>query len=388
MIEQSRPAPVDQSVLDDLDHRLSQVRPRRGAAPVLGIDPDRVESLVKTWQQVDWRAIEAELQGLGAAITRTADGRRLHYLHARAEGSGKTPIVLLHGWPDSALMFRKVMPLLVAAGHDVVAPTAAGFGLSDEPDGEMSPELVAEDVHTLMVGLGYSTYAVHGNDFGATVGAALASAHTEAVVALHLLQPPFDRAFLVDRETAGEAELAYLRHMDDWADNAAYISAHGELADTLAAAFDDSPVGLLAWVAEKYDAWSGESMTDEDIVATVATMWLTDSFRSSVRLYSEPASDWADWAEESDDGSEWGSEQAAGEAAWSQDAAAEWGSGRLEVPTAFAVFPQDIGQPPREFADRFFAIERYTVMPRGGHWAALEEAEMLAEDLITFLASR
>ncbi|MEI2774752.1 MAG: alpha/beta fold hydrolase [Tetrasphaera sp.] len=410
------PDPTAQQDLDDLAARLNRVRRQKpSATPLEGISAERVAALIEVWRDLDYRAVEAEYAGLGSSLTATADGRRLHYLHLRAEGDG-LPIVLLHGWPDTPWQFRHLIPLLVAAGHDVVAPTAAGFGLSDEPSGELSPGLVAEDVHTLVTGLGYTSYAVHGTDWGAMVGAALAAAHPDAVAALHLLQPPFDRAFFVDRGTASEAERAYLTHLDQWGQSAAYVSAHTHQADTLAAAFADSPAGLLAWIAEKYDAWSGANVRDEDIVRCVATMWLTDSFRSSVRLYSEPASTWdtSSWDAESEGSADWGNEDAATSGEWQtgdspasgweagewepgageSDAwgaggdagSGEWAPARIEVPTAFALFPQDIGTPPREFAERFFDVQRYTVMPRGGHWAALEEPQLVADDVIAFVS--
>lgn len=150
--------------------------------------------------------------------------------------------------------------------------------------------------------------------------------------------------------------------MDRWSDRAAYVTAHMLQADTLAAAFTDSPVGLLAWPADKYDAWSGDGIRDEDIIANTATMWLTATFRSSVRLHSEPAAD------------------------WDTSGSGDWGAARIEIPTAFAIFPDDIGMPPREFAERVFAVQRFTVMPRGGHWAALEEPQLLADDLLAFAA--
>lgn len=381
----TNPAPtVSPADLDDLRERLARTRWVAGAAPTRGIEPDRVRRLANRWQTgFDWAALEQEQADLGAAVTTTADGRRLHYLHRRAsEDAGRLPVLLLHGWPDTPVQFRHLIPLLLAAGHDIVAPTAAGFGYTDEPTGELSPALVAGDAAALMQELGYARYAVHGTDWGATVGAALAEAQPEAVAALHLLQPPFDRAFLVDRASASEAELAYLTHMDEWADNAAYVSAQGSQGDTLAIALEDSPAGLLAWIAEKYDAWSGPGVADDDILAAVATMWFTRTFRSSIRLYSEPDQDWGG-AEDAD----WGAE--AGDGDWGADAGeSDWGSGRIEVPTAFAIFPQDIGTPPREFCERFFALERFTVMPRGGHWAALEEPQLVADDLLAFLADR
>lgn len=395
--------PIAHDDLTDLRMRLERTRTTApGAAPCKGISPERLSGLVHAWLRLDWRAAEAEYDRLGSTLTETADGRRLHYLHARAEGDG-LPIVLLHGWPDTPWQFRRLIPLLTAAGHDVVAPSAAGFGFSEEPSGELSPDLVAGDVHDLVLRLGYSRYAVHGTDWGATVGATLADTHPDAVAALHLLQPPFDRAFFVDRAEASEAERTYLEGLDTWSETAAYVSAHTHQADTLAAAFADSPVGLLAWIAEKYDAWSGEGIRDEDILLATATLWLTDSFRSSVRLYSEPAGAWGgvesdDWTADApagapgtnaqDPGADGASAPATSDHSqgdWDATDSAAWAPARIEVPTAFAIFPADIATPPREFAERFFAVQRFTVMPRGGHWAALEEPALLAEDLLAFV---
>lgn len=325
---------------------------------------------------LDWRAIEARLARLGSTVTTTADGRRLHYLHVAGEG---TPILLLHGWPDTALMYSRLVPLLRDAGHPVVVPTSACFGHSDEPTDELTPELVADDVHTLMADLGYDRFVLHGTDWGATVASALAQTHPESIIGIHLLQPPFDRGFTVDRSTASDAELAYLTAMDTWSEKAAYVSAHLHSADTLAAALADSPVGLLAWIAERYDAWSSGGIDDDDLLATVATIWLTNTFRSSVRLYSEPSSAWEE--------SSWDGVDADGESSWTDSDWSDDGASRIEIPTAFAVFPDDIGQPPRDFAERFFAVTRYTVMPRGGHWAALEEPHLVADDLLAFTRS-
>ena len=368
----------------DLRRRLDAARIVDGAAPTRGIAPTRIAALARMWRNdFDWSAVESTLEALGSATVSTADGRRLHLLRQRSTtGSGKLAVALLHGWPDTPLMFRYLMPLLIEAGHDVVAPSLPGFGWSDEHSKEASIAAMAEDIHRLMIDLGYSRYAIHGTDWGAAVGSEVALAFREHVAALHLLQPPFDRAFLVDRESLGEAERAYLARFDAWAESAVYVAVHLHQADTLVAALNDSPIGLLAWLAEKYDAWSGSGVKDDDIIAAVATMWFTQSVRSSIRLYSEPANAWRD--DVSDGGHEFISDTDADPwgAAESDDA---WATTRVEVPTAFAVFPDDIGRPPRAFVERFFAVERFTVMPRGGHWAALEEPRELADDLIAFM---
>jgi pimeloyl-ACP methyl ester carboxylesterase len=286
------------------------------------------------------------------------------------------PILLVHGWPDSVLRFTKLIPLLTAAGHDVVAPSIPGFGFSDQPRGEISPALVAEDFAWLMGELGYTRYAAHGGDWGSAIATALTGAQPEAVVALHLTDVPWDKTFSVDRQHASPAEQTFLDAAAAWAEVQTYLVANTRNPDTVAMALSDSPVGLLAWIAEMYQEWSEDPIPDDDILALASLFWLTNTVRSSMRLYSEPAQSWDD----------------ASDGDWDETAEAGAGgrdSGRVEVPTGFALFPRDLaGVPPREFAERFFPVERFTVMPRGGHFAALEQPQLLAEDLTGFLVNR
>ncbi|OLT44550.1 hypothetical protein BJF86_12385 [Serinicoccus sp. CNJ-927] len=379
---------ITQEVLDDLAQRLARTRWSTSPAPVRGMSTARLQELVRCWQGADWRSTEAWLADHGSALTTTADGRALHYLHVPGAGgaAGGLPIALLHGWPDSPLLYRRMLPLLVGAGHPVVVPSATGFGWSEEPAGELSADLVAEDVHGLMTSLGYDRYLVHGTDWGGSSGAALAAAHPEAVVGLHLLQPPVDRVFLVDPDTATEAERAFLADLEAWGEDVTYISMHGAHGDTLAAALADSPAGLLAWIGEKYDAWGGSRMQDEDIIDATAILWLTGSFRSSIRLYSETEANWhADaWEEPAGDGA-----GSAEQSAWSGSAGGEaWTPAKVEVPTAFALFGGDLMMPPRELCERCFAVERFTLYPEGGHWPALEEPEQVVRDVLAFADGR
>lgn len=389
---------IPQEAIDDLHRRLDQVRwpqPAAGAA-VPGFNVQRLRPLVEHWRHgFDWRRVEARLEALGQLCSTTGDGRRLHAVHAR--GGERVPVLLVHGWPDSPLRFLELIPLLTAAGHDVVAPAIPGFGLSEQPQGEMSRELVSQDFHALMTGLGYQRYAVHGGDFGSAIASCLAGLHPEAVVALHLTDVPFDLAYTIDEGSATEQEASYLRSIQTYAHGQMYLAANCAQPDVTALALADSPVGLLAWMAHLYDQWSESPVADDDLLASVSLMWLTGSVRSSMRLYSEPASAWDTSSEDassweastqettSGDASSWGSELA-------QDAAAgdavSWGPSRVQTPTAFALFPADLGMAPRALADRHFAVERFTVMPRGGHFAALEQPALLAEDLTGFLVGR
>lgn len=386
-----------QNRIDDLHSRLDQAKwPRRAAgAEVPGFDTERLRSLADHWRhRFDWRTVEAQLEQLGQQLNTTTDGRRLHSIHAR--GGDRVPLLLIHGWPDSPLRFVHLVPLLTAAGHDVVAPAIPGFGLSEEPDNAMCTDLAAEDFHILMTGLGYDRYAVHGGDWGSVIGAALTRLHPEAVVALHLTDVPFDLAYTIDESTASEEEIAYLRNLGEYASGQLYLTANSTQPDVVALAITDSPIGLLGWLAYLYEQWSESEIATEDLLAAASLMWLTDSVRSSMRLYSEPAgtgdeSTWeaGDPSHSKDTGA---AEQYADRAEASPledaEASGSWGLARLETPTAFALFPKDIGMPPRALADRLFRVERFTAMPEGGHFAALEQPVLLAEDLIAFLRGK
>ncbi len=373
---------VPQAELDDLSRRLDATRwpdVLDESAAGHGISVATVRRLAEHWRKdFDWRAVEAELDRLGQLVVTTPDGRRLHVIHARSDSPARLPVLLVHGWPDSLLRFTRLIPLLTAAGHDVVAPAIPGFGFSDQPRGEMSPALVADDFAWLMGELGYRRYAAHGGDWGSAVATALAEAHPEAVAALHLTDVPWDKTFSLDRGQASPAEQTFLDAAVAWAEAQTYLTANTRNPDTVAMALTDSPVGLLAWIAEMYQEWSEDPVPDDDVLALVSLLWLTGTVRSSMRLYSEPAGSW-DYADDGDDG---------GDAA-EDPVGSGWSTGPVEVPTAFALFPGDLaGVPPREFAERFFAVDRFTVMPRGGHFAALEQPSLLAEDLIGFLTGR
>lgn len=400
---------VPQASIDDLHRRLDQVRwPRRApGAAVPGFDTERLRPLVEHWRHgFDWRAVEARLDGLGQLLVTTAEGRRLHTAHAR--GGQRLPVLLIHGWPDSPLRFLDLVPRLTAAGHDVVAPAIPGFGLSEEPDGKISRELVAEDFHTLMTRLGYDRYAVHGGDWGSAIATTLAGLHPDAVAAVHLTDVPFDLAFTIDEATASDAEVAYLRSLEQGAGGQLYLTANTAQPDVTALALTDSPVGLLAWLAHLYDQWSEDQIGADDLLAAASLMWLTGTVRSSMRLYSEPVAAWdtASWdgvfgesasgdSASKDDGS-W--QEGSGTVADpSDDEAADatgdkavdpWAPARVEIPTAFPLFPKDLSMAPRALAERHFRVERFTVMPRGGHFAALEQPALVAEDLVAFLDDR
>ncbi|SHI49060.1 Epoxide hydrolase N terminus [Tessaracoccus bendigoensis DSM 12906] len=396
---------VSQEALDALDARVTAVQLPRivpAAAQAPGHDQSRQRSLLERWRGgFDWREVEDRIAGLGYVETRSDDGRRIAAIRARAEAPTGAPILLIHGWPDSPLRFIDLIPLLTAAGHDVVAPAIAGFWLSDEPEGEMSRDIPAADFHALMQALGYERYAVHAGDWGSAVAQTIAQQHPEGIIALHLTDVPFDLAYTIDKATAGPAEAAYLESIEKFGDEALYLTANTMQPNMVATVLADTPFGLATWLGSLYDAWSESRIADDHVIANAALMHLTSTVRSAMRLYSEPAMSWeagddAGWAD-----ADWGDAEAGGEGSWEQAAdvagpgdaeAADWGDAAgwapaaVTVPTAFALFPTDLATAPRELAERFFAVERFTIMPRGGHFAALEEPGLVAEDLLQFLA--
>lgn len=356
---------IPQADLQDLQDRLARVR---FPNVVDQTETELTRRLVERWRDgFDWRAVETRLNQLDQRIS-TVDGVDLHHIVYPAAGQGPA-VLLLHGWPDSFLRYQRLAPLLAAAGHEVVVPSLPGFGFSAQPEGEISDDLVAGLLHQLMTGLGHQRYAVHGGDWGSAIAEALATTHPAAVAALHLVDVPYTHQFGVDREDASEAETAFLDAAEAWAAQATYVAVQSAEPTLLSYALADSPVGLAAWMADKYRTWTDREPDLDDVLAQVSLYWHTNTIRSSMRLYSEGMGSWDD-----SDG-----EPAASEP-WS-------GAGPLQVPTAFALFPADIGVPPREFAERFFDVQRFTLMPRGGHFGAMEEPQALADDMIAFLST-
>ncbi|MBR7743757.1 alpha/beta fold hydrolase [Phycicoccus sp. BSK3Z-2] len=336
-----------------------------------GIRVARVRELVEHWRSgFDWRVFEATLNECSHVMS-DAGEYPLHLVHERAHEASGVPIVLLHGWPDGFLRYRKLIPRLVDAGHDIVVPSLPGFGFSGQPQGPVTTAAAATRLHEALVELGVERYAVHGGDWGSVVADELARTYPDEVLALHLTDVPFHKFFELDRATLTEAERAFVAENDAWVEQAVYYSVQSAEPLTLAYGLTDSPVGLLAWIADKFDAWSDE-VDPDDVVGLAALTWLTNTTWSGMRLYADDAGDW------SEDGSL--------EDAWSAGQDSE-SDGPLDVPTGFSMFPRDITRPPREYAERFYRVVDWHDHDTGGHFAATEVPDLLATDLVGFLDS-
>ncbi len=367
---------IPDEALADLRERLGRTRfadQSPGAPWAYGTDRGWLQELVAYWRDAfDWRAAEARLNAVPnykAAI----GGIDLHFLHVPGNGPSPAPLLLSHGWPGSVFEFLDIIPRLTdpaAFGGDaadaftVVAPSLPGYGLSFAPGQKrFGISETADCFAELMATLGYERFFAQGGDWGASITTRLAYAHRDRVICIHLNMLPIGR----DREALGEGtpeEAQYARELEAWVkDEIGYQQIQGTKPDTLAFALADSPVGLAAWIGEKLHRWSDH---DGDVwsaiprdhgLADIALYWFTGAIGSSF---------WPYYA------------RIHGERPFPPD-------GRIDVPTGYAAFPREILRPPRSLAEKTFRnLQRWTVMEKGGHFAALEQPEALARDIVAF----
>ena len=355
-------------MLADLRARLDSIRwpdDPEGAPWAHGTDGHYLRELVRYWRDgFDWRAQERDFHHF-AHFRAEIEGFGVHFIHARSPQPRALPVIITHGWPSSFVEMLKVIPLLTAAGFDVVVPSLPGCGYSDRPRALLTRTRTAGLwAHLMTEVLGYPRFVARGADIGASVTTFLGLDHPGSCVAIHLsdVYAPWlgpGSAPLTAAEARFRAEEA------DWMEReGAYDHVQATKPQTLAYALNNAPVGLAAWIVEKFRSWSDcggdveRRFTKDELLTNVTLYWVTETINSSMRLYYDRA-----------------------------HALRRLGRGeRVSVPTAFAMFPADIDHPPREYAERSYQVARWTEMPRGGHFAALEEPELLVEDMSTFFA--
>jgi pimeloyl-ACP methyl ester carboxylesterase len=360
---------VPESVLDDLRRRLRATRwpdPAPGPAWGQGTDLAYLRELAGYWADgFDWRAQESRLNGYQHAMA-DVDGVSVHFVHQR---SGKPPLLLTHGWPSC---FAEMLPLVdrLAEHFDLVVPSLPGYAFSTRPARVgVDREYVARLWHRLMQGLGYERYGACGGDFGAGVATYMALADPARMTGIHLSTPEVSPYLGPGSAPVTARERAYLDHVDRWDETErGYSSLASTRPQTVGYGLSDSPVGLAAWLVEKWRAWS-DSGGDVDarigrdtLLTTITLYWATNSITSSMRDYVDNR--WHTTPIGPDD--------------------------RVVTPTAMAVFANEFvpeGEPPRELFERLYAISRWTVFPRGGHFAAIEEPDLLAADIRAHFAA-
>jgi len=369
---------VENSVLDDLRQRLADTRwpdeiPNTGWD--YGSNLTYIKELVDYWRtDFDWRAQEAKLNAFNH-FKSEVDGLDIHFIHEKGKGPNPIPLIITHGWPSCFFEMTKIIPLLAdpasyggdaADSFDVVAPSLPGFGFSDHAqDRGMEIQRVAGMWNKLMSqNLGYPKFGAQGGDIGSGVTARLGFAHSDTLYGIHLTSITRPTPYLgPGSKPVTDAEQALITQRDKWfQDEGGYNHIQGTKPQTLAYGLNDSPVGLAAWIVEKYRTWSDcggdveKSYTKDELLTIVTIYWVTQTISSSTRMYFENQKHL--WTMEKDQ--------------------------KVPTPAGMAMFPQEISKPPREWGERSYHVRRWTEMARGGHFAALEEPQLLAEEVRAF----
>ena len=369
---------VSDDVLEDLQARLTDARfpdELEGAGWTYGANLAYMRELVAYWRdEYDWREQERRLNRFDHFKT-NIDGLDIHFIHQRSANPDAFPLMVIHGWPGSFVEFHKIIePLSDPASHGgdpadafhLVIPSIPGYGFSDRPrEPGYNPERMAEIFVKLMDRLGYARYGTQGGDYGSLISRILGRIDPEHVAGVHLnlcgAGPPEG----VEDPTAGvpPEELERMRERQAfWTDEQrGYSAIQGTKPQTIGYVLNDSPVGLAAWIVEKFRAWSDvngdveSKFTKDEMLTNVMVYWVTQTPTSAARLYYEVRH---------------------------PPGGLRGGAG--DAPLACAAFPKEISFTPRRWLEAQFNLTHHTIMPRGGHFAALEEPELLLEDIRTF----
>jgi pimeloyl-ACP methyl ester carboxylesterase len=369
---------IQQVALDDLRARLLSVRwPASLDCDSWddGASMSFMRRLVDYWlYRFDWRAQESKINRLPHAMASIGDGSDIHFIHQRGRGPSPLPLILTHGWPGSFIEMEAILPLLTdpaAHGGDatdafhVVVPSLPGFGLSPAPRMTgVSSEQIAQLWHGLMLELGYSRFAAQGGDIGAGVSMWLARQFPDSVVGIHLNYISGNyRPSITDQLPVTSQEQDFLDRSAAWAAaEGAYAAVHSTKPQTLAYSLASSPVGLAAWIVEKLRSWSDchgnvESVFSLDTMLTdISLYWFGNNLDASLRLYKENR----------------------------LNPLAFQATERVVVRLGVAHFPRELPMPPRSWLERVFDVHRWTSMPRGGHFAALEQPQLLVDEIRAF----
>jgi len=373
---------IPQATIDDLRERLARTRwtsQAKGLEWNYGTDLGYLRDLTDYWQgQYDWRKQEDALNQFHHHKVEI-DGIGIHFIHERGKTANSFPLILTHGYPDSFYRFAKIIPMLVDPqsfggraedAFDVVVPDLPGYGFSDKPTtGGTLFQVNGLWAHLMTKALGYQKFGAHGGDWGSTVTEQLARSHSDSVVAIHLTDVPFGHLFQKPDDPTSD-EKKFFEKSEEWVQKeGAYALIQSTKPQSLAAGLNDSPVGLAAWLVEKYRTWSDcggqieSRFTKDELLNHIMIYWVTESIGSSFLPYYDYAN--------------------ASALTWTKESIKKF-VGSAEVPAAFSLFPRDISHPPRQWAERFFNVQRWTKMPQGGHFAAMEEPALLAEDIRAF----
>ena len=363
---------VPTEVLDDLHARLAHTRwPEAECVDdwSQGIPLGYTQELAAYWADgYDWRSRQTALNRFDQ-FTTEIDGLDIHFIHQRSPHADALPLVITHGWPGSIAEFQKVIEPLVNPpsgraddAFHVVCPSLPGYGFSGKPSKTgWGVGKIAEAWETLMLSLGYDRYGAQGGDWGAAVTTQIGRNRGHCI-AIHLNMP-------IARPAAGsggdltvdeqQALAAYAEHRQ-W--GTGYSKQQSTRPQTLGYGLVDSPVGQLAWIVEKFWAWTDcdghpeNAVSRDELLDNVMLYWITGSGASSARLYWESFNSFIT-------------------------------DGRVELPTGVAAFPKEILRTPRRWCEAAYNITHWTTMPRGGHFAAFEQPDLFVDDVRAFFAT-
>jgi len=369
--------------IDVPDETLDQIRTRVTEYPwhempddggwAYGTNLDYMKEFCAYWvDEFDWRKHEAQINRF-PHYTAEVDGIDLHFIHEKGSGPVSMPLIISHGWPGSVVEFLDIIEPLAHPerfggsaddAFDVIAPSLPGFGFSGRPPRPIGPRKMAAMFDTLMTDvLGYNSYLAQGGDWGGAISSWLGYDHAPTCHAIHInimtmRHPDGPKG---PEEEAWAVEFEREQMMED-----GYRTQQATKPQTLSYAMMDSPVGVAAWLIEKFNSWSDtdgddiESVHSKDSLLTNIMVYLvTGTFNSASWIY-------------------YGRREEGGRLLSPEGK-------RVEVPTAVALFPAELlSWPPRSYVERVYNISRWTGMPRGGHFAALEQPDLLVEDIRAF----
>ena len=338
-----------------------------------GTNLEYMKELCDYWvTEYDWRSEEAKINRF-SHFTAPVDGIDLHFIHEKGSGANPRPLIISHGWPGTIVEFLDFIDLLahpeqhggqIEDAFDVIAPSLPGFGFSGKPPRPFGPRKMAALFNKLMTEtLGYETYMAQGGDWGGAISSWLGYDHPQACAAIHI-------NILTMRHKdapSSAAEIAWARQFDkDQVVQDGYRTQQATKPQTLSYAMMDSPVGVAAWILEKMHGWSDTANDD------VESVYTKDQLLTNIMVYIVTRTfNTASWIY-------YGRREEGGRILSPEGR-------RVEVPTACALFPKELlAWPPRSYAEKIYNIQQWTEMPRGGHFAAMEQPELLINDIRQF----
>lgn len=366
---------VSEKVLQDLRTRLSMTRwtdNPEGDGWSYGTNANYLKELVTYWQNdFDWKKQEAMLNSL-PQFKAEIDGVEIHFVFVKGKGKNPKPLILTHGWPDSFFRYYKVIPMLTdpeAHGgksdqsFDVIVPSVPGFGFSAKTV-KVEDEVAGLWVKLMKEVLGYDTFYAAGGDVGSGITKSLANQFPESVKAIHLTDVGYPNG-TEDWSAMSPAEQEFGQFIQQWwMSEGAYNMIQSTKPQSLGYGLNDSPVGLAAWILEKFHAWSDHNghiekrFTKDELLTNIMIYWVTQTINTSIRYYADNA----------------------------RVSYTEYGPKpveKVQVPTGVAAFPGDAPMP-KEWAERMANVKRFTKMPKGGHFTPLSLPDLWSNEVRYF----